>query len=93
MEDSTTIDWQKFEPPVDIIFIDGAHEFSNVDSDTKNAFEIIKPPGGIIFEHEHEHEHEHEYASRLDVAKVVDALDPSIKGHSLIGTQLAVGRF
>lgn len=85
MEDSTTIDWQKFEPPVDMIFIDGAHEFPNVDSDTKNALEIIKRPDRIIFWHD--------YASRLDVAKVVDALDPSVEVHALIGTQLAVARF
>jgi hypothetical protein len=84
-QDSTTIDWNEFEPPVDMIFIDGAHEFPFVDSDTRNALEIIKRPGGIIFWHD--------YASRLDVAKVVDAIDPSIEVNALIGTQLAVARF
>ena len=50
--DSATFDFSAYHNKIDIIFIDGAHSESYLESDTINAMKLIKENGGIIIWHD-----------------------------------------
>lgn len=50
--DSATFDFSPYHGKIDLVFIDGAHSKDYVESDTKNALQLIKPEGGIIIWHD-----------------------------------------
>lgn len=50
--DSTKLDEDKFENLMDLIFIDGGHNYSCVKSDSEKSFKMIKK-GGYIFWHDY----------------------------------------
>lgn len=50
--DSATYDFSPYHGKMDFVFIDGAHSKDYVESDTKNALQLIKPEGGIIIWHD-----------------------------------------
>jgi predicted O-methyltransferase YrrM len=49
--DSATFDYTPYHAVVDFFFIDGAHSYDYVASDTRNAFECVRP-GGLIAWHD-----------------------------------------
>ena len=49
--DSATFDYAPWHRGVDLFFIDGAHSYEYVSSDTQRAFDCIKP-GGVIAWHD-----------------------------------------
>ena len=51
-EDSTKFDESKLVNSIDLIFIDGGHNYTCVKSDSEKAFKMIKK-GGYIFWHDY----------------------------------------
>lgn len=49
--DSTTFDYSPYYGQMDIVFVDGAHHYDAVVSDTKNALKLVRP-GGVILWHD-----------------------------------------
>jgi predicted O-methyltransferase YrrM len=47
--DSTTFDFSPYFNKMDMVFIDGAHHYSAVKSDTENALKMVKSDGIIIW--------------------------------------------
>ncbi len=56
--DSAKFDYSKFSDSMDLVFIDGNHQYDNVKADSEGAFEMIKP-GGLIIWHDYTHHLEH----------------------------------
>jgi predicted O-methyltransferase YrrM len=83
--DSTRLDWKALGAPFDLIFIDGAHHYEFVASDTRNARACVAPNGAIVW---------HDYAIFRDVSRVVDetaATSSELEVSAIEGTRLAVG--
>ncbi len=80
--DSATVDWQRLDPPFDLIFIDGCHYRDYVKADTANALQNIRPGGVIVW---------HDYGDIRHVSQVVDETARQITVHVVRGTRLAVG--
>lgn len=51
--ESTTFDFSPWYKSIDIVFIDGGHTHRAIECDTNNAFELLKPSGGIILWHDY----------------------------------------
>jgi predicted O-methyltransferase YrrM len=51
--DSATFDYTPYVGQMDLVFIDGAHTYDYVLSDTKIALKLLKPTGGIIIWHDY----------------------------------------
>ena len=82
--DSGSLDWSALGGPFDLIFIDGCHTESYVESDTRNALKYLTPDGIVVW---------HDYGMIPEVSKVVDrfALASShMKFVALEGTRLAI---
>lgn len=52
LADSTKFDWTPYDGLVDLVFIDGAHDFVSVMKDSENALRIVKS-GGVILWHDY----------------------------------------
>lgn len=50
--DSATFDLTSFEGQMELVFIDGSHEFDYVRRDTESALRLLKPSGGWIVWHD-----------------------------------------
>ena len=48
--DSATFDYSVIDSPVDLVFIDAAHDYQNKRADSENAFELIAPGGVIVWD-------------------------------------------
>lgn len=48
--DSTRFDYSPYKDKIDLIFIDGNHEYDYVKTDSLNAFEMLRPGGCIIWD-------------------------------------------
>jgi predicted O-methyltransferase YrrM len=48
-EDSATFDYGPYHDRCDIVFVDGAHSFQYVESDTKAALRLLRPSGLIVW--------------------------------------------
>jgi hypothetical protein len=79
--DSANFDFAPFYETVDLVFIDGAHSYEYVDSDTKNAFRIIKSGSIIIW---------HDYNVWDGVTKALNKLANSKRLYNIEGTSLVV---
>ena len=51
--DSAEFDFGSFAASMDIVFVDGNHEYENVKADTVNAFKMVRPGGVIIWDDYH----------------------------------------
>ena len=51
--ESTTFDFSPWSQRIDIVFIDGGHSRKAVESDTANAFRMLKPSGGVVLWHDY----------------------------------------
>ncbi len=68
--DSAKFDYSALQNKIDIAFIDGAHSYFYIKSDTENILEILKPRGIILW---------HDYGSVLDVAEYLNELSRNLK--------------
>jgi predicted O-methyltransferase YrrM len=50
--DSATFDYGPYEKSIDIVFVDGAHSYEYVKSDTAAAMRLVKP-GGLVIWHDY----------------------------------------
>ena len=84
--DSLTFDFSSYYSKVDIVFVDGAHHYDVVRSDTRNAIKMLRPDGLIIW---------HDFANYGDYNDVVRAVLHEIPGDRIVqieNTQLAIYR-
>jgi SAM-dependent methyltransferase len=51
--DSATFDYTPYEETMDLVFVDGAHSYEYVKSDTRAALRLLKPGGGMILWHDY----------------------------------------
>lgn len=51
--DSAAFDFSPYRQKMDFIFIDGAHTYEYVKSDTERALDMLSPAGGIILWHDY----------------------------------------
>jgi len=82
--DSLTLDAEPYRGQMDLVFIDAGHTYRYVNSDTKNALNMIRPGGVILW---------HDYMQVLhpDVTQyLVQLAKEGLKIYHLRGTSLAV---
>jgi predicted O-methyltransferase YrrM len=82
--DSTTFDFSPYHAQMDLVFVDGAHHYDAVVSDTRNALRMARPGGWIIW---------HDFANYGDYNDVTRAVLSLLPGDEIIqidSTQLAV---
>jgi hypothetical protein len=48
--DSARFDFGSVDGPFDLVYVDGAHSWEYVESDTRNAFEIVAPGGAVVWD-------------------------------------------
>lgn len=84
--DSTKFDFTPFHNRMDIVFIDGAHDYNAVRSDTQNALKIIRPGGVIIWDDFAN------YGEQHGVTRAACECIPKEEIIQIAGTQLAVYR-
>lgn len=84
--DSTSYDFSPYRNQMDIVFVDGAHHLAAVMSDTRNALEMIRPGGWIIW-----HDFAN-YGDYNDVTRGILCLLPADEIIQVAHTQLAVYR-
>ncbi len=73
--DSTKFDFSPYFGKMDIVFIDGAHNYNAVKQDTLNALKIVKPDGIIIW---------HDFAIYGDYNDVTRAVLDCIQSNRII---------
>jgi len=80
--DSLTYDFSRLAGTVDLIFVDGGHDFDSVRSDSENALRMVRPGGVVLW---------HDYSPMLpDVHRYLDELASSVELKLLEGTSLAI---
>ena len=75
--DSATFDYSPYHASCNIVFVDGAHAYPYVESDTLAAFQIVKP-GGLVLWHDYNdgffwpdvHRYLNEFAKRHAVQRI-----------------------
>ena len=82
LSDSASLDWNRLPVPLDLVFIDGCHDYAYVQKDTTNALQFLRPGGLIVW---------HDYGMYEDVSRVVDETGGKIPTRAVRGTRLAVG--
>jgi len=80
--DSAKIDWNEIQTPLDIVIIDGCHDYVYVKGDTQNALKYLKSGGILIW---------HDYGMMKDVSQVVDETAKRLEVKAIRGTRLAIG--
>ncbi len=73
--DSKSFDETPYKRKMDLIFIDGSHAYSYVQSDTKKAFEMLGPNGIILW---------HDYRGPRQTKDVFKALNELSKSRKLV---------
>jgi predicted O-methyltransferase YrrM len=48
--DSAMFDYSRFEESIDLVYVDGAHTYEYVSSDSANALRILSPTGTIVWD-------------------------------------------
>ncbi|MCI0448532.1 MAG: class I SAM-dependent methyltransferase [Chlorobi bacterium] len=79
--DSALFDYSEFKEKVDIFFIDGAHSYDYVKTDTENAFYTLNENGIIIW---------HDYGNIIDVIKYLNELSSVKPLYRINRTTLAI---
>ncbi len=79
--DSAKFDYSPFLNKIDIFFIDGAHSYEYVKSDTINAFNTIKANGIIIW---------HDYTNVIDVTEYINELSKTKPIFRINNTSFAI---
>jgi len=81
LSDSANFDFSPFEKTIDFFFIDGAHSYEYIKSDTENALKSIKDDGVILW---------HDYGNIYDVTKYLNDLSEKMPVYRINNTSLAV---
>jgi hypothetical protein len=81
LSDSAKFDFSPFYSGIDLIFVDGAHSFEYVKSDTENAMKMIKPNGIILW---------HDYTNVIDVTEFLNGLSSTEQIYRINNTSIAV---
>lgn len=63
--DSTSFDFTPYEGEIDLVYVDGAHHYEAVRSDTENALRMVRP-GGVVMWDDFGH-----YGDYFDVTRAV----------------------
>ena len=84
--DSMSFDFSPYFGKMDIVFVDGAHHYAAVESDTKNALRMAKP-GGVVIWHDFAN-----YGDYNDVTRAVLANVPPGEVIQIEDTQFAIYR-
>lgn len=84
--DSNSFDFSPYFGEMDIVFVDGAHDYLSVRSDSQNAKRMIRP-GGVIVWHDFAN-----YGDYNDVTRAVLELFPPARIVQIENSQLAVFR-
>ena len=88
--DSATFDYASYKGTCDIVFVDGAHTYDYVKSDTRAAFELVKP-GGLVIWHDYTDGHfwpdVHAFLSGLSGSRSVQRLRGSMLAFSRAGPE------
>jgi SAM-dependent methyltransferase len=84
--DSLSFDFSPYAGSIDLVFVDGAHHYDAVLSDTRNALEMVRP-GGVILWHDWGN-----YGDYNDVVRAVLDVLPSAEVSQVGSTQLAMYR-
>jgi len=81
--DSATFDFSPWAGAIDLVYIDGAHTYDYVRSDTDNALRMLSPTGTIAWD---------DYGSNPGVYRLVNELAPSLDRpiHHIFGTRMAI---
>jgi hypothetical protein len=81
--DTANFDYSKIGTPVDLIFVDAAHDYENTRRDSDNAFRIVSPRGAILW---------HNYADVMypDVTRSLSECAAARRLFQLRNTNLAV---
>jgi predicted O-methyltransferase YrrM len=81
--DSATFDFSPYEDTIDLIYIDGAHTYQYVQSDTVNALRMLSSTGTIVWD---------DYATAPGIYEYVTELAPSLDRpvFHVFGTRIAV---
>jgi glycosyltransferase involved in cell wall biosynthesis len=82
--DSATFDYTPFYKSIDLVFIDGAHDFNYAFNDSKTALKLIKKDNGIILWHD--------YKDNVPVVTAIESfikIHPNLKIYHIQGTNLA----
>jgi predicted O-methyltransferase YrrM len=83
---SLTFDFTPYFGSADLVFVDGAHHFDAVVSDTRNALKLVRP-GGVIMWHDWGN-----YGDYNDVVRGVLDVVPAGQVFQIASTQLALYR-
>lgn len=78
--DSAKFEFEKYLNEFNLVFIDGAHSYDYVRSDTENSLKMVKPGGIILW---------HDYGSVLDVTDYLNDLSKSMDICRIRNTSLA----
>lgn len=81
--DSATFDYSVLGGPVDVIFIDAAHDYKNKKIDTENAFNLLAKGGVILW-------HNYNDVGSPDITKYLCEISNKYKIFNLRNTYLAV---
>ncbi|MDP7319720.1 MAG: class I SAM-dependent methyltransferase [Bacteriovoracaceae bacterium] len=81
LEDSAKIDFEQYDAPYDLFFIDGCHDYEYVKKDTESALKHTKKGGVIIW---------HDYGMIKDVSTYIDEIKDKYDIRAIKGTRLAV---
>jgi predicted O-methyltransferase YrrM len=84
--DSTRFDFRPFSGQVDLVFVDGGHDYEVARSDTRNALAMVRP-GGVVVWHDFGN-----YGDYYDVVRAVFDEVPRDDVCQIAHTQLAVYR-
>lgn len=81
--DSATFDFSPYEGRMDLVFVDGAHSYDYVRSDTKAALRMLTPTGTIAWD---------DYPSIPGVYRHLTELAPTLDRplHHILGTRLVL---
>lgn len=81
LSDSAKFDYSPFHSLIDLFFVDGAHSYDYVKSDTENAMKTVKPDGIILW---------HDYTNVIDVTEYLNELSLSMPIYRINHTSLAI---
>lgn len=83
--DSALFDFEPFSRSSDLVFIDGNHNYEHVQTDSQNAFRILRPGGVILWDDYHPEWHH-------DVVRYLNKLGTQKPLFQIEGTRLVVYR-
>lgn len=79
--DSATFDFSPFYQKMDLVFVDGSHQYEYVKVDSENAFKMLRPGGVIIW---------HDYITFDGVTKFVEELSHEESLYHIKDTSLVI---